>query len=165
MVIKLNSYILPENIVDKMKTKIEETREKKIELGFGLCRMRNTNIIRPGKDCTGTECALTQIKECPSGLYIGGYHTHPRTGTKPSIADLAVAYYDDVGCIGSVKENDIKCIVRTGPIIQQGKQEINDALENIEELLPAVVSKEEFQKWDNTRDDLINKYFKVVEVK
>lgn len=165
MVTIVNSFILPDDLVKKMKGKIEETKEKKIELGFGLCRIGKSNIIRPGGDCTGTECALTEIRECMVGSYIGGYHTHPRTGTKPSIADLIIAYDEGVECIGSVIENDIKCAVRTGSIVPQVREEISGALRNIEETLGETVTKEELQRWEKTRDDILDKHFKMIGVK
>lgn len=165
MVTMLNSFILPDDLVKKMKYKIEETKEKKIELGFGLCRIGRSNIIKHGGDCTGTECSLTEPRECRVGSYIGGYHTHPRTGTKPSIADLIIAYDEGIECIGSVIENDIKCAVRTGPIVQEAKEEISNALKNIEEALGETITREELQRWEKTRDDIIDKHFKIINVK
>lgn len=165
MVTMLNSFIIPNDTVNNMKTKIEETKEKKIELGFGLCKIGRSNIIRPGGDCTGTECALTEPRKCGIGYYIGGYHTHPRTGTKPSISDMAVAYDQGIECIGSVRENDIKCIVRKGITVPSARAEINSALKNIEEVLPPIVTKEELQRWENVREGLINKYFNTIDVK
>ena len=165
MVTIVNSFILPDDIVKKMKDKIGETKEKKIELGFGLCRIGKSNIIKSGGDCTGTECALTEPRECRVGSYVGGYHTHPRTGTKPSITDLIIAYDEGFECIGSVIENDVKCVVRAGSIVPQVREEISGALKNIEETLEETVTKEELQRWENTRDDILNKHFNVVNVK
>src|SRR3990167_1040786 len=165
MVTIVNSFILSDDLVKKMKCKIEETKEKKIELGFGLCRIGKSNIIRSGGDCTGTECSLTEIRECKVGYYVGGYHTHPRTGTKPSIADLIIAYDEGVECIGSVIENDIKCVVRTSSAAQQTREEISGALRNIEETLGETVTKEELQRWEKTRDDILNEHFKMIDVK
>ena len=48
MVIKLNSYVLPEDVVEKMRAKIIETKEKNIELGFGLCRLKFINTLKTG---------------------------------------------------------------------------------------------------------------------
>lgn len=163
MVTMLNSFILPEDIVQKMKDKIAETRDKEIELGFSLCRTKS-NIIRTGDDCTGTECKLESLKECRIGSYIGGYHTHPKGTTKPSITDLATAYNIGVECIGSVKEDDIKCIVRIGNVILQVKEDILEARKN-DETLGTTLTKEEFQKWKYTRDNILDKYFKITDIK
>lgn len=165
MVTLINSFIISDDLAKKMRDKIEETKEKKIELGFGLCRIGRSNIIKPGGDCTGTECSLTEPRECRVGSYIGGYHTHPRTGTKPSIADLIIAYDEGVECVGSVIENDVKCVVRSGPIVSQVREEISGALKNIEEALGETITKEELQRWEKTRDDILDKHFNVISVK
>ena len=165
MVTKLNSYILSDNIIDKMKTKIEETREKKIELGFGLCRIKHIDTLKIGKECTGDLCTLKHITTCPVGLYIGGYHTHPRGTARPSITDLKSAYVNDVECIGSVTENVIRCFIRAGHRNPENEKKIVAILKEVEEPLPKVVSKEEYEKWQNARDETLDKYFKVVEVK
>lgn len=165
MVTIVNSFILSDDIVNKMKGKIEETREKQIELGFGLCHIGKSNIIMPGGDCTGTECSLTEVRGCRVGSYVGGYHTHPKTGTKPSIADLLAAYDVGVECIGSVKENDIKCVIRAGSLAPEIREEISGAIRNIEEALGETVTKEEIQKWQDTRDNFLGKHFNVIDVK
>lgn len=165
MVTIVNSFILSDDLIKKMKDKIGETREKKIELGFGLCRIGKSNIIKPGRDCTGTECSLTEPRECRVGSYVGGYHTHPRTGTKPSITDLIIAYEEGIECIGSVIENDVKCVVRTGSTVPQVMEKISDALKNIEETLGETVTKEDLQRWEKTRDDILNTHFNVTNVK
>ena len=165
MVTTVNSFILSDDLVKKMRHKIEETREKKIELGFGLCRIGRSNIIRPGGDCAGTECALTEPRECKVGSYIGGFHTHPRTGTKPSIADLIIAYDEGVECIGSVIEDDIKCVTRIGSLVPQVREEISGALKDIEETLGETITKEELQKWEKIRDNILDRHFNVINVK
>jgi len=165
MAIQVNSYILPNSVAEKMIAKINETRDKKIELGFSLCLTKKGNIITAGDGCAGTQCEMLQPKECPTGNYIGGYHTHPKSGTKPSIADLAVAYNDEVGCIGSVRDEKIMCMVRDGPMVPQTMQEIRDAAKNIEEGSGKIVTKEQFQVWESARDGILDKYFKVVDIK
>ena len=47
MVTYVNSFILQDDLIKKMMEKIEETREKQIELGFGLCRIGNSHILHP----------------------------------------------------------------------------------------------------------------------
>lgn len=165
IVIKLNSYILPDPVIEKMKSKIRETKEKDIELGFGLCRLRNTNIIRTGDECTGTECELVYEKECPIGSYVGVYHTHPHTSSKPSIGDLETAYIDEVGCIGSVRDDNIKCFLRIGPMNHQVREEIIKTSKTVEEPLRKEVTAEEYQTWKNARDKILGEHFKEIEIR
>lgn len=165
MTIKLNSYSLPEDVVEKMRLKIEETRQKKIELGFGLCRMKYVNTLKPGSECSGDECSLLPIQECPTGTYVGGYHTHPVGSVEPSIADLRNAYIHDVECVGSAKEDNIKCFVRTGYRNPQDEKAIISSLKEIEEPLPAILSEEQHKTWKNVRDEILIKYFQVVDVR
>jgi hypothetical protein len=164
MVTKLNSYVLPENVVEKMRAKIIETKEKNIELGFGLCRLKFINTLRTGNECTGDECSMEQVPECSTGLYVGGYHTHPRGPANPSITDLRGAYVNDVECIGSVKENAIRCFVRIGPRVPMYEKDIVAAVKDIEEPLVGAVSKEKYQKWEKARNEILNKHFKAIDI-
>lgn len=164
MVVKLNSYLLPNILIDKMKTKIEETKNKKIELGFDLCRTK-TNILIAGDECTGTECVIEHKPKCIAGLHIGGYHTHPKGGSGPSIADLIGAYRNDVECVGSARDNDIKCYVRIGRKKPEDEQRIVMASKEIEEPMGPVAKTEEYQKWIKVRDDILNKHFMKIDVK
>lgn len=50
--IKLNSYILSDNIKDEMRHKLDKTRQDKVELGFTLCT-NSDNIIRSRGDHIG----------------------------------------------------------------------------------------------------------------
>ena len=165
MVIKLNSYNLPEEVVTKMRLKIEETRQKKIELGFGLCRMKYVNTLKPGIECSGNECSLLQMPECQTGLYVGGYHTHPVGTAEPSIADLRNAYINDVECVGSVKEDAIRCFVRIGNRKPQEEKDIISRLKDVEESLPETTGIEQYQTWKNARDDIWTKHFQTVDIK
>lgn len=164
MVTKLNSYVLPENVVEKMRAKIIETKEKNIELGFGLCRLKFINTLKTGSECTGDKCSIEQVPECPTGLYVGGYHTHPRGTANPSIADLRNAYVNDVECVGSVKEDAIRCFVRIGPREPIYEKNIVTALKDIEQPLAETISKEEYQKWENARNEILNKHFDTVDI-
>lgn len=164
MTTKLNSYILPENVIEKMKVKIAETKEKNIELGFGLCRLKFVNTLTPGSECVGNDCSIVQWPTCPVGLYVGGYHTHPTGGVQPSIADLRNAYINDIECVGSAKENAIRCFVRSGPRESIDEKKITAIFEEVEKPLPGVLSKEEYERWANARNDILDKHFKTVDV-
>lgn len=164
MVIKLNSYALPEDVVTKMRLKIEETKQKNIELGFGLCRMKFVNTLKSGNECTGNECSIIQMPECPTGLYIGGYHTHPEGTAEPSIADLKNAYMNDVECVGSPQENAIRCFVRIGNRKPQDEKDIVSTFKEVEEPFPKTVSMEQYQRWKSARDEILIKHFQAIDV-
>lgn len=165
MAIKLNSYALPEDVVEKMRLKIEETRQKNIELGFGLCRMKNVNTLKSGHECIGNECSIVQMPECPTGLYIGGYHTHPEGTANPSIADLRNAYANDVECVGSPLENAIRCFVRIGYRKPQEEKDIISKFKEVEEPFPKTVTAEQYERWKSARDEILVKHFQTVDVK
>jgi len=165
MPIKLNSYSLPEEVVIKMRLKIEETKQKNIELGFGLCRMKYVNTLKSGHECAGNECSILQMPECPTGLYVGGYHTHPDASAEPSIADLRNAYINDVECVGSPQENAIRCFVRIGYRKPQDEKDIISKFKEVEESFPKTVNMEQYQKWKNARDEIWNKHFQTIDVK
>ena len=164
MTIKLNSYSLPEDVVTKMRLKIEETRQKKIELGFGLCRMKYVNTLKSGYECIGNECSMLPIQECLTGTYVGGYHTHPSGTAEPSIADLRNAYVHDVECVGSVKEDAIKCFIRAGYRNPQDEKDIISTVKEVEEPLPAILNEEQHKIWKSARDKILTKYFQTVDV-
>lgn len=165
MAIKLNSYSLPEDVVEKMILKIAETRQKNIELGFGLCRMKFVNTLKPGSECSGNECSVLPIQECQTGLYVGGYHTHPVGTAEPSIADLRNAYINDVECVGSVKDDAIRCFIRTSNKKSQDEKDIISTVKEIEEPLPAVLSEEQYKIWKNARDEILAKHFQIVDIR
>lgn len=164
MLIRLNSYLLTEPVIEKMRVKIQETKEKKLEVGFGLCRLGKSNIIKAGDTCIGTECELTRTKECNIGLYTGGFHTHPTGSTNPSIADLLGAYFDEVECIGSATDDKIKCFVRAGPFIQEENKKIIDLSNKVESDLKANPNSETYQRWVDARNEILSQHFKEIEV-
>lgn len=165
MTIKLNSYSLPEDVVEKMRLKIEETRQKKIELGFGLCRMKYVNTLKSGSECSGNECSVLPIQECQTGTYVGGYHTHPSGTAEPSIADLRNAYINDVECVGSVKEDAIRCFIRNGNKKPQDEKGIISIVKEIEEPLPTILNEEQHKIWKSARDEILNKHFQTVDIR
>lgn len=165
MTTNLNSFILPDSVIQKMKVKVEETKLKKVELGFGLCHPKRTNVLTAGEDCTGSQCALEPPRECDIGTFIGGFHTHPRTGSDdPSISDLSIAYTHDVECIGSAIDDKIKCYLKSGSKIPDEEERINKLSKEIEEPLGEKPTIEEYEKWRNIRNDILNKYFKAIDI-
>lgn len=111
MSIKIDSITIPDIIINKMKDQLEKTRISGIEHGFNICR-DNGNIIDKD-ECTGTYCQIKMKGECEGNIKkIGDYHTHPRGSNLMSINDLYVACLYDFKCIGSVRDNEIKCFVK-----------------------------------------------------
>lgn len=107
---KLNSFILPDSVLQEMKRKVEYSRIKDIEIGFNLC-VENGNL-HDENPCTGTACAVEIPKGCIIGRHVGIFHTHPSASSEPSIQDILNAYQMGMNCIGSVKEKSIKCYIR-----------------------------------------------------
>lgn len=116
MVAEFNSFILSDQIIEKMRNKMKETREKRKELGFGLCKSYNKsdNILTDGKECEGGVCSLGLTKGCKNinQILIGHFHTHPTATSSLSIIDMVTGCQENIECVGSVRFNDIKCFVR-----------------------------------------------------
>ena len=111
---KLNSIILPNNIINRMKVLLEETKIYRLEYGFDVCGKNNDLIIR--NECRGTLCSINLPQQCETGeRLIGDYHTHPRPGTG-AMSDTDM--YDACGlyfsCVGSsyFGQDRITCLIR-----------------------------------------------------
>lgn len=125
---RLNSYILPDKIIQKMKTHIEDTKKTGLEIGFNLCTIDTTEELQDEKYCVGSSCSLKSWKPgCLSkGRHVGIFHTHPivpkisKGESSPSMTDLIGAYRYGIMCIGGAGDNKIQCSVRKdkGPDIQ-----------------------------------------------
>ena len=109
---QVNSFILPDNIIEDMKDKIKYTKKFKIELGFSLCSEKDSNIITKGSECTGNRCSI-RPGTCRKGQdKVGDYHTHPMTESTMSIADIIEGCSQKIECIGSAKFDNIVCFVK-----------------------------------------------------
>ncbi len=125
---QVDSFILPDNIIKNMKDKIKETKKLKTELGFALCtdkdNQRNqkdnsqiiktikTKTIKKGTECVGTKCSI-KVGRCKENqIYIGNYHTHPRSHPTMSITDMVTGCSEEIECIGSAPFNTIRCFTR-----------------------------------------------------
>ena len=117
---KLNSYILPNKVIQKMRSDIEDTKKIGLEIGFNLCTKDTTEELQDERHCTGSSCKLTGWKPgCESkGKQVGVFHTHPvvpkisKGDSSPSMSDLIHAYQYGTICIGGAGDNKITCIVR-----------------------------------------------------
>lgn len=118
MLRNINSFVLSNNIIKKMKDKIGESKKKRLELGFNLCTKGETKELQDASHCIGTACEIEIKRTCEGkGNYVGKYHTHPTTSSSPSIQDLAIAYKEGIICVGGSTDNKIKCYVRKEKII------------------------------------------------
>ena len=53
---KLNSIILSDDITDRMKVLLKETKNHRLEYGFDICKKNNDLIMR--NESHGTLCSL-----------------------------------------------------------------------------------------------------------
>ena len=110
---KLNSITLSDNITNKMKKLLKDTKNHRLEYGFDICRKNNDLKMR--NECNGTLCSIELPKGCDTDeKLIGDYHTHPRGKSVMSDSDMHVACRLDFSCIGSsFSGNDrILCFIR-----------------------------------------------------
>ena len=116
----LNSFILPDNVIQRMKVDIEDTKRLGVEIGFNLCTKDTSNELQDEKYCKGSSCKLTGWSPgCTSkGKHVGIFHTHTIVPKKsmgessPSMSDITTAYRYGVMCIGGAGDNKIACIIR-----------------------------------------------------
>ncbi len=186
---KLNSYTLPDSVIQKMKMYTIDSKDKDIETGFNLCADNETHdpnnkhktlnkhkILHDEKHCSGSECTLDIPKGCEKGEHIGLFHTHVSASSKPSIQDIFNAYYFGINCIGSVDERNIKCYIRKDKIpTKENIESIKSSIIRYENpLLPPASSKlstltpeediENYKKWTKVRNDLTEHYLHKIEV-
>lgn len=113
MSVKLNSFVLSDNIIKKMDIQLNKTRDIGIEHGFNLCKDNDNITVKD--ECTGTTCEIKIMRECSNQEItpkIGDYHTHPRGTSEMSIMDMKRACLFDIKCIGAAANNSIKCFIR-----------------------------------------------------
>jgi hypothetical protein len=164
---KLNSFILPDSVIQKMKRKVEDSRLKDIEVGFNLCE--ENGILHDENPCTGTECAVDIPKGCTRGKHVGLFHTHSYTSSEPSIQDIANAYQFGINCVGSTEEKGIKCYVRKDKTYKiEDLKTIIAALVRYESPLHLSEIPEEdvknYQKWIKVRNDLKKYYLHTIDI-
>lgn len=110
---KLNSFILSDSLIQKMKTGIEKAKTINKEAGFLLCS--DNEELHDESQCIGTECELEMPLTCSKGRKVGTFHTHTES-TDPSIMDIYDIYKFGIGCIGSTEQKKIKCHIRKDKI-------------------------------------------------
>lgn len=163
---KLNSFILPNNIIQKMKDKIQEAKIKDIEIGFNLCS--DNNQLHDESLRTATEYELRMPDTCSKGRKVGSFHTHVES-TDPSITDIYSIYKSGMQCIGSTREKKIRCYIRKDKTPRQEDIEIiRSNMTKFEEPLFTLVNPEKagenYWKWILTRSELKNRYLDTIDI-
>ncbi len=165
---KLGNYILPEEIVERMKKLTERSKEIQKEIGFNLCIDKhvaiNDNImISTGMTCIGEKGCLSTIRkhtqECPSDkIDVGGFHTHPnRDIAHMSHADAFGAYINGIECVGANKE--INCFIRKNDLADEDTynkfKTLYDKMEKIDHQIE--LRKKKLGEYDHTK--IKNQFF------
>jgi proteasome lid subunit RPN8/RPN11 len=125
--VKLNSYILSDDVKDEMRNKLDKTRQDRIELGFTLCANSN-NIIRSRGNPTGTSNKIEIDPRACRGdeKFLGGYHTHPKSDSYPSAEDLIHCGIHKIICTGGM-DDKIRCNVwKYGQLSSEDKNKMID---------------------------------------
>lgn len=114
---KLNSITLPDNITNRMKVLLKETKNNRLEYGFDICGKNNNLIMR--NECHGTLCSIELPRGCNTDeKLVGDYHTHPRGTSLLSNSDMHIACRLNFSCIGSShkKQDRILCHIRKSDV-------------------------------------------------
>lgn len=92
------------------------------------------------------------------------YHTHPIPfSSEPSMADLVLGLVRGINCIGSVKDNTIKCYVKKKIPEKEENIVIEEAIKLIKKGYRLTVD-EHFMKM-GFQDYIIKKYFDTIDIK
>lgn len=127
--IKLNGYILPNNVKDNMEGLLDKTSKE--EIGFVLCS--KDNIIRRGKYFVGSPSEMiVDPRTCEKDeKFLGAYHTHPKDDSQPSARDLRYCGIFKIVCTGGKADNKIRC--HTWKYEQPSVDEYNKMIYDISE--------------------------------
>jgi len=114
---QLNSFILSDDTIKRMKDMLKGSRKNKVEFGFGLCRPKDNNTLIDRGHCIGTLCEIDIGKSCkPDETFAGTYHTHPIGRPYMNMTDMRISCLTHMACVGGGKEDKIKCFVRKDDI-------------------------------------------------
>lgn len=125
MTTKIDSYILPNKVIEKMKEQIDKTMSTGTEHAFSLCS-KTDNIIVDRKHCEGERCQMTMEIGCEKDEeLVGFYHTHPHSSdAQISPGDIKVICEAGkekngeivpirlIACVGSPTGNKINCFIK-----------------------------------------------------
>lgn len=164
---KLDSFFLMDNTINLMKSLLDNTKRTGLEHGFDLCSNQRERILKAENFCVGDRCGVSNIQRCKKGdILVGGYHTHPSPFTeRPSLEDLRLNLQFGIGCIGTVKDNSIKCYVKKGHI--SFKEEL-DVIQKMDKLIDKreknVLTQEDFKEFMKLEDSTKKKYFDIINI-
>jgi hypothetical protein len=178
MTIKLNSFILSDNIIDKMKKDLDETKIENREIGFIFCLNLTDNILIDRGHCKGDGCKIVAHPFCKADeKFVGGYHTHPGNISEPSIPDMVEMYRQKFECIGGGSDDKIKCYVRKDRYVhyQKMKQLSNynqSLVKSLEEKLHTLRGyglteeyRQKFSEMQKIREELMKHNFNIIGIK
>lgn len=119
----IDSYILTDKVIEKMKGQIDKTRNSEIEHGFSLCSKSDKTII-DRRHCEGGACHSIMDVGCEKNEeLVGFYHTHPGPDSGMSAGDMKaicergkekngeIIPMRFIACVGS-SGNKINCYIR-----------------------------------------------------
>lgn len=109
--VRLNSYILSDDVKDEMKHKLDKTRQDRIELGFTLCTNSNNVIVSRGDHIGNSDKIEINPRACNEDeKFLGGYHTHAKSDSYPGAEDLIHCGIHKIICTGGM-DDKIRCNV------------------------------------------------------
>lgn len=141
MVVKLNSYTLPDDRIDIMRNVLDRSRHVKKEIGLTMCSSQD-NVITLRGEHEGEENHISINRQCNEGeQYAGYYHTHHTGTSKATSGDLASCGNSKILCIGGISEQEMQkndnvtCHIWKDKVISvhEGKQLFTDVLEDRKE--------------------------------
>lgn len=164
---KLDSFFLMDNTINLMKSLLDDTKRTGLEHGFDLCVNQRERILKAENFCVGDKCEVRRPQECKKGeILAGGFHTHPSPFTsRPSLDDLRIGLQLGIECIGTIKDNSIKCYVKKEKI---PFREESNVIQKIDKLIKKrdekTLTQEDFKEFMRLEDNLKKKCFKTINV-
>lgn len=178
MTVKLNSFTLPDKVIDIMKEKLRKSEETKREFGFNLCKIDDTDELKDDVHCIGSECNIRLYETCKIGKKVGLFHTHPINGgsgaTKMSLSDMQNGYFYGITCIAGVEDKKIKCFVRKNDFNQEDyeliiynrqRHESKTRKHQIKTRKGYEIVLAKMREAEHARQNLENNFFNVVNIK
>ena len=132
--IKLNSYTLLDDSIEKMKDALHISRRDKKEVGLTMCSSKD-DVIVLREQHAGENQQVFIKRQCNEGeKYVGYYHTHHKGTSKASSGDLRLCGTSKILCIGGKEDqgeqrNDsVRCYTWKGKVIpvEEGAQLLAD---------------------------------------
>lgn len=166
---KIDGYIFPSSITNKMKKSINKTYETNKERGFSLCVDEDTNEVHAGKEHVqkGNSASIKFEAGCKrkNQRHAGTFHTHINTdSSEASAMDIYnnCLEYNKIDCIGSAKDGKIVCMTKINP--SNNCQNKVNRLVNSEDIL-LMTNQGDEQSLYSELDKVIKENFKLSELK